>query len=78
MTSSFISHRRPSDAGLNLLWPGLAQLNQRRVGAAVFFALEAAVACAVLLWNPALRSEVFIGVVGITAWSVLDAYLAER
>jgi hypothetical protein len=73
-----IRRSSPSDAALNLLWPGLAQLVQRRYGVAAFFAVEAAAACVLFIADPAQRPLAVAGIVGLTAWSMVDAWWAER
>jgi hypothetical protein len=70
--------RAPSEAGLNLLWPGLAQYAQERAGAALWFSFEAACACAAFVWFPSGRPIAAVAFLTVTVWSILDARLAER
>lgn len=78
MTSREGSGAVPSNAGLNLLWPGLAQYAQGRLDAAAWFSGEAAVAAAAWVWWPSGRTLALIAIVAITIWSVADARHAER
>lgn len=68
----------PSNAGLSLFWPGLAQLCQRRYGVAALFSIETAAACALFAMDPAVRAPATGAVVILTMWSMLDAWWAER
>jgi hypothetical protein len=71
-------HKHLSDAGLNLLWPGLAQLCQRRYGPAGFFSVEAGAASVIFFAIPLARPLAVGALVVITVWSVLDAWWAGR
>jgi hypothetical protein len=63
--------------GLNLIWPGLAQLVQGRLGAAAFFAAEALAVIVLLVALPDWRILTLVGMFVLTALSILDA-LATR
>lgn len=69
---------KPSDAGLSLLWPGLAQVEQGRTLAGACFAIEAALACAVFLWAPEARPAMALAGAALVAWSMADARAFER
>lgn len=60
------------DAVLNLLWPGLGQLNQGRTLAGGCFAIEAL--GLVVLWGAWPEGQAVVGslVLALTAWSIVD------
>ncbi len=62
------------DALLSVLIPGLGQLNQRRFVAAAHFGIEALTLVTLMFAAPSLRGIAIVALVGITAWSVFDAY----
>lgn len=60
------------DAGLNLIWPGLGQLHQGRIVAAVAFGLSTAgLAAALLAWPPE-RAVAGVALLAVTVWSIYD------
>jgi hypothetical protein len=77
MTYTPNATQAPSEAGLNLLWPGFAQCAQGRIGAAVWFSFEAACACAACVWFPSGRPIAVVAFLTVMVWSIVDARLAE-
>ena len=69
---------RPSQPGLNLLWPGLAQIAQGRRGVGCFFLLEAVAGWAMWAWAPDRGALLSIVMALLAAWFLADAYLFER
>ena len=69
---------RPSEVGLNFIWPGLAQLAQGRTAAGVFFAIDACLGCALFLTTPEARVPAAVTLAVLTTWSLADAYFSER
>ena len=63
-----------TDAMLSALIPGLGQLNQRRFAPAAYFLVEALALVALLLAAPAGRVVAVVGLVGVTLWSMVDAF----
>jgi len=65
------------DAGLamflSVICPGLGQLYQGRLTAATHFLLETATLITLLVAVPPLRPVAILALLGIAAWSVLDA-----
>ncbi len=70
--------KKPSDAGLNLLWPGLAQVEQGRTLTGMYFAIEAVLVGAVFLWVPEARLATGLAGAVLVAWSMADAHAFER
>jgi hypothetical protein len=66
------------DAALNLIWPGLGQLNQGRTRPAAYFALEAAVLVALFAALPLSRAILGVLIAGLTLWSMIDAVTGRR
>jgi hypothetical protein len=66
------------DAVLNLVWPGLGQLNQGRSRVAACFALEAAGLVALFGLFPASRLPIGVTIVAITIWSMAEVVIAAR
>lgn len=77
-STNSVAHVSSSDAGLNLLWPGLAQLCQKRFAPAVLFSLQTALACALFVWSPPRRPMAILALVVVTIWSIVDACAHER
>lgn len=73
-----VAHVPSSDAGLNLLWPGLAQLCQKRFAPAVLFSLQTAFACGLFAWSRPHRPLAMLALVVVTIWSIVDACAHER
>jgi hypothetical protein len=74
MVAAVRHHHPPSNAGLNLLWSGLAQWCQGRYCAAAFFSIGTTAACAIFMLSPPYRALAVAGVCFLTAWSMLDAW----
>ena len=68
-----VGHTAPSDAALNLLWPGLAQLCQRRLGPAVLFSLANACASGLFIWSSPNRVPATVALLAGMIWSIVDA-----
>jgi hypothetical protein len=72
---------RPGDSGawtgLDLIYPGLAQLVQERPAAA-YFAAEALALVVLLVAFPDWRVLTSVGIFVLTALSILDAVTARR
>lgn len=80
MVAQHAAHRHDSlmDAVLSAVVPGLGQLNQQRFAAAAHFFAEAVLLAVIMLAAPQLGVAAVIGLIGVTAWSVIDAYRGAR
>ena len=70
-------HNSPSDAGLNLLCPGLAQLCQKRFGSAALFLVANACASGMFAWSSQNRVLATVILLEIMIWSIIDARTYE-
>ena len=66
------------DAALNLLWPGLAQLRQRRPVIAAYLTLETLGLIALFKLVPTARVPAGIGLFAVAVWAIADAYLVAN
>jgi hypothetical protein len=66
------------DTALNLLWPGLGQLNQGRTGPAACLAFETFVLVVVFGAYPDSRTLMGIAIAVLTVWSMADVLIAAR
>ena len=64
------------DAALNLLRPGLGQLNQARSAAAIRVAFAALILVVALAAYPDSRRLIGIAVAVLTVWSMADVLMA--
>jgi len=69
---------RPSEAGLNLLWPGLAQIAQRRRYPGSAFLLTAATVSGVCIYAPESRLVAGLVLAVVATVSLADAFSFER
>lgn len=78
MANREVGRSAPSDAGLNLLWPGLAQYSQGRWLAATWFSGEAMLAATAFVFWSSGRTFALVALAAVTVWSIVDARMAEQ